>query len=115
MTEYTRILGDAVRKARCARGLTQNEVADRIEVDVRTVLNIENHKGNPKLDVLYPLVRTLEIDPMELFYPELKPEFEEATRFTRWLSQCDAEELKALFSICEAALRALRAHKNSQE
>lgn len=44
--EFIRPLGDAVKRARSELGLTQNEVAERIGVDVRTILNIENYKGN---------------------------------------------------------------------
>ena len=62
MPEYSHPLGDAVKRARGKIGLTQNEVADLANVDVRTVLNIENYKGNPKMEVLYPLVRALKID-----------------------------------------------------
>ena len=36
-----------------------------------TVLNIENYKGNPKMEVLYPLVRALKMDSREIFYPEI--------------------------------------------
>ena len=61
MQEYSRPLGDAVKRARGKLGLTQNEVADAADIDVRTVLNIENYKGNPKMEVLYPLVRALKI------------------------------------------------------
>ena len=46
MKEYSRYLGDTVKRARGASGLTQREVADRMNKDVRTVLNIENYKGN---------------------------------------------------------------------
>ena len=59
MHEYSRPLGDAVKRARGKLDLTQNEVADIADIDVRTVLNIENYKGNPKMEVLYPLVRAL--------------------------------------------------------
>jgi DNA-binding XRE family transcriptional regulator len=62
MPEYSRPLGDAVKRARTELSLTQNEVADAADVDVRTVLNIENYKGNPKMEVLFPLVRALKID-----------------------------------------------------
>lgn len=48
MHEYSRPLGDAIKRARGKLGLTQNEVADKADIDVRTVLNIENYKGNPK-------------------------------------------------------------------
>ena len=44
MYEYSRPLGDAVKRARGKLDLTQNEVANAADVDVRTVLNIENYK-----------------------------------------------------------------------
>ena len=72
MPEYSRPLGDAVKRARTELSLTQNEVADAADVDVRTVLNIENYKGNPKMEVLFPLVRVLKIDAREIFNPEMK-------------------------------------------
>ena len=74
MHEYSRPLGDAVKRARGKSGLTQNEVADMADVDVRTVLNIENYKGNPKMEVLYPLVHALKIDAREIFNPEIRRE-----------------------------------------
>lgn len=67
MPDYSNALGDAVRRARMKLNLTQSEVAESIDVDVRTVLNIENSKGNPKMEVLYPLVRALKIDAKEIF------------------------------------------------
>ena len=57
MQEFSQPLGDAVKKARGELGLTQNQVADQIDVDVRTVMNIENYKGNPKMEILFPLIR----------------------------------------------------------
>ena len=41
MPDYSNTLGDAVRRARMKLDLTQSEVAESIDVDVRTVLNIE--------------------------------------------------------------------------
>ena len=61
MPQYTRPLGDAVKRARGELGVTQRQVAEAADVDVRTVLNIENYKGNPKMEVLYPLIRSLKI------------------------------------------------------
>ena len=60
MPDYSRTLGDTIRRARAKLNLTQSEVAESIDVDVRTVLNIENYKGNPKMEVLYPLIRCTE-------------------------------------------------------
>lgn len=41
MQDYARPLGDTVREARIKAHRTQNDVANQINVDVRTILNIE--------------------------------------------------------------------------
>lgn len=67
---FQKPLGDAVLRARGLSKLTQSQVAAMMGKDTRAVLNIEKYEGNPKLEVLYPLVRSLKIDPREIFYPE---------------------------------------------
>ena len=106
MSEYAEILGDVVKAKRLELNLTQSEVAEK--VDVRTILNIENHKGNPKWEVLYPLIRALKIDATMLFYPELNKERDDLTRFYLLLGQCTSTEVQTLYSICETVLATLR-------
>lgn len=108
MKEYSRFLGDAVKRARGASGLTQREVADKINKDVRTVLNIENYKGNPKLEVLYPLVRALNIDPREVFYPNMQQESPTLRRLRLLVDDCSEEEASALIPVLQSVLRAIR-------
>ena len=40
MAEYSRILGDTVKRARLSLKLTQKRVAEQINVDERTIMNI---------------------------------------------------------------------------
>ena len=47
MRDYSRPLGDAVKRARGELGLTQSPVAEAADIDVRTVLNIANYTDNP--------------------------------------------------------------------
>ena len=96
MHEYSRPLGDAVKRARGKSGLTQNEVADMADVDVRTVLNIENYKGNPKMEVLYPLVRALKIDAREIFNPEIRRETPALRQLRVMIEECSEEEAAAI-------------------
>lgn len=108
MSEYAEILGDVVKAKRLELNLTQSEVAEKVDVDVRTILNIENHKGNSKWEVLYPLIRALKIDATMLFYPELNKERDDLTRFYLLLGQCTSTEVQTLYSICETVLATLR-------
>lgn len=108
MKEYSRSLGDAVKRARGASGLTQREVADRINKDVRTVLNIENYKGNPKLEVLYPLVRAMNIDPQEVFYPNMQKDSPVLRKLRLLVDDCSEEEAAVLIPVLQSVLRAIR-------
>ena len=112
MSEYSRPLGDAVKRARGKAGLTQNEVAEAIDIDVRTVLNIENYKGNPKMEILYPLVRTLKIDAREIFNPEMQRESPAICKLRLLIEECSEEEASAMIPILQSVLSALR-DKNS--
>ena len=107
MHEYSRPLGDAVKRARGKSGLTQNEVADMADVDVRTVLNVENYKGNPKMEVLYPLVRALKIDAREIFNPEIRRETPALRQLRVMIEEC-SEEAAAIIPVFQSVLTALR-------
>jgi len=108
MHDYSRPLGDAVKRARGKLDLTQNEVADLADVDVRTVLNIENYKGNPKMEVLYPLVRALKIDAREIFNPEIRRESPALRQLRVMIEECSEEEAAAIIPVFQSVLTALR-------
>lgn len=109
MHNHMHALGNVIKSRRTELGLTQGELAERINVDPRTILNIENQKGNPKMEVLFPLIRELKIDPTAIFYPEIYRDSEALTKLQMTLSQCSNEEIRSLIPICEAVLSVLRA------
>ena len=108
MIDYARALGDAVKRARGRLDRTQNEVANEIEVDVRTILNIENYRGNPKFEVLFPLIRTLEIDANEVFYPEQKKQASELNKLRTLIGNCSDEEAAFLCPVIASICKVLR-------
>lgn len=69
MSDLSRLIGEQVRMIRDARGLTQEELAEKTEPSVsrRVVSEIELGKGNPTLKTLEKLMYALEIEPNELF------------------------------------------------
>ena len=105
---FAHTLGDAVKRARGVQKLTQSEVATMAGIDVRTVLNIENYKGNPKFEALCSLIRTLQLDTQEIFYPELAKETASLVRIKQIVSECSEEELETLIPVVTAVLSALR-------
>ena len=109
MYEFSRPLGDTVKKARIELGLTQAKVADQVNIDSRTVMNIENYNANPKMEVMYPLVRALQIDPWKIYYPELTHRNASFRQLQILLSECSDEEIELLLPICRTVLSVLKA------
>lgn len=108
MQIFSRPLSEAVKKARTALGLTQGQVAEAIGIDQRTILNIENCKGNPKMKVLYPLIRMLRIDAREIFNPEMDRDDPNISRLRFTIESCNEKEAATLIPVVEAVLKALR-------
>lgn len=108
MQDFSRPLGEAIKRARGELGLTQSQVADKIEIDARTVMNIENYKGNPKMEVLYPLIRVLKIDAREIFNSEMQRESPAIRQLRFIIEECNEKEAAALIPIIESVLSVLR-------
>ena len=109
MYDFSYPLGNAVKSTRYQRGLTQLQVADMADIDVRTVMNIENYKTNPKKEVLYPLVRALRIDARTIFTPELQREAPALQQLRLMVEECNEQEAESLIPVIESVLSALRA------
>ena len=108
MQEFTYTLGNIVKQARLDLKMTQLEVAERIQADERTILNIEHYKGNPKMEILWALIRALGIDANAVFYPEKAHDNSDMKRLQLLLEDCSDEEVSMLLSICESVLEAFR-------
>ena len=104
MMNAINILGGVIRETRLRLGLTQSQVAERADVEVRTIMHIENGKTNPTWEIVFPLIRALEIDPRAIFYPELKREDEAMAHIQILLSRCSEDDTRSLIPICEAVL-----------
>ena len=112
MFEYSRPLGDTVKQARGRLGLTQNELAGMIDVDGRTILNIENYKGNPKMEVLFPLIRALKIDSREIFYPEISRQSPALRQLRLMVEECSEQEAELLINVFSSVISVLRSKGN---
>ena len=108
MYEFSQSLGDVIRKGRRQAGLTQKDVSICLDMDYRTLQNIESGKGNPSMEKLYPLIRLLKVDPQEVFYPELSKNTPTLNQLRLLISDCSEDEADVLIPIIVAVLSGLR-------
>ncbi len=67
MTDVCKILGENIRKARKIRNLTQSELAELLEMEVKSLSLIETGKGFVSAKTLDKLSTILKISPEDLF------------------------------------------------
>lgn len=60
------------------------------------------------MEVLYPLIRSLQIDPREIFNPEMDRESPSIRRLRFLVADCNEQEAATLIPVVEAVLSALR-------
>ncbi len=61
-------MGDALREARAARGLSLRELADRLGVSPSLISQIETGRANPSVSTLYAIAAELDISLDELLF-----------------------------------------------
>lgn len=100
------LLGSAIRKARMDKHISQEELAERIGITPTHLKHIESEHRKPSVDVLYRIVRIVNLSLDDLFFPEKhdEPEEEEYRRAERLLRQCDAKQLRVVYAAMEVML-----------
>lgn len=92
-----------MRDARTELGLSQERLAEILNIDSRTILNIEAGRGNPKFEKLYPLVTYLKIPASKIFEPDYKDEAPNLQKLLALQKDCteqEAADLLPWFVIC---------------
>ncbi|MBR3153392.1 MAG: helix-turn-helix transcriptional regulator, partial [Lachnospiraceae bacterium] len=64
------VTGTVIRKLRENKGLTQEELAERLHVSGKAVSKWENFRGYPDVSLLEPLAKALDISVIELLSGE---------------------------------------------
>lgn len=108
MHDIKKILGVTVREYRTDMGLSQEKLAEILNLDQRTILNIEAGRGNPKFEVLYPLITYLKIPADRIFYPTTKDSTPELQKLLALFNNCTEQEASALLPMVRYMLELLR-------
>lgn len=106
-------LGDVVRATRKSRNLSQEALAEKIGVCKRTIIDIEKHTGNPKFEILWMLVRELDLPLYEVFYPEISGDLETKGVILKELSECSDREMKIILSVVRSLRCTLKSERNN--
>ena len=97
------MLGERIKEIRKTRKMTQNELAEIINVDPKYISKIETSSGTPSLDVLENIASALKVEVSSLFETNhLKSKDELDKEIMATLKTLDLKETKLVYSIINA-------------
>ena len=103
-------IGRAIKRAREASGMTQEQLAYIVDRSPRTIMYNENDGQRPSLNTFYQLVTMFDISVDQYFYPSQNKGSECRKRIDAMLGSLDEKELK----IVEATIQAMKAAKETE-
>ncbi|MDR1704901.1 MAG: helix-turn-helix domain-containing protein [Clostridiales bacterium] len=97
-------LGGLIKAARLDKKLTREELSERVDTGSRHLMGIENKNKTPSFDLLFRLIRALELPADRLFYPEMDMDSSEAEQLVHMIYRCDGREIRAIMALVESLL-----------
>lgn len=101
-------IGLAIKRAREAAGMTQEQLAYIIDRDPRTIMYNENDGQHPSLNTFYQMVTMFDISVDEFFYPNMSKDSACRKRIEVLLNSLDKKDLQLIENL-------IRAVKDTQE
>ena len=99
-------IGARTKQIRFKKGMTQEKLSERMEINSKYLSSIERGKENPTLHTLIKLAESLGVHLGEIFDSSLQIEHRSQTKplIISLLDEADCEQLKLIFKIVSAIL-----------
>lgn len=104
MHKNNETLSSVIKSARINSNFTVEQLAERTGITERYLYRIENEHKKPSFEVLYKLVRELNISPDLIFYPEKPHKDSEIEDIIRMLYKCNNKSMAVIRATIKAAL-----------
>jgi XRE family transcriptional regulator, regulator of sulfur utilization len=100
-----KLLGQRVKHLRRIRGQTQEQLAERIDINPKYLSSIERGAENPTLDLLIRLAKGLQVDLYELFqFEEGAPPAQLRRMMERLMADVSRDDLPRVVRMLEALI-----------
>lgn len=98
MTQVDRRLGDMIRECREKLEITQEEMAERVQVNLTHYGNIERGVNNPSLPLFFKIAKELNFSVDSYLYSEQHVADNIIDGITRLLCQCSERERRIILA-----------------
>lgn len=100
----TDTLGKVIKTARLEKGLTRDQLSEKLGISPRYLMSIEHEGKKPSYDVLFQIIRQLALNADDIFYPERDSTPSERKRLLQMLKLCDEHEIAVVIATVQALI-----------
>ena len=99
------LLGDAIRQARINANMTQEELAERVNITPTHLKHIESEHRKPSIEVLFQIATILNLSLYSLLFPADEDKADSIKKVHLLLSKCTDNELKIVYDVVSSLLQ----------
>ena len=104
-------IGLAIKRAREAAGMTQEQLAYIVDRAPRTIMYNENDGQHPSLNTFYQMITMFDISVDQFFYPDMSADAACKKRIDILLNSLDEKDLR----LVEALIRTIKETRETEE
>lgn len=102
MTPKSRQFGCILKSARMDKRMTQEELAEELDISVSYLKDLERFKNYPSFPLFEKVIRYFNISADSVIYPEKNVESDVMREIERMLCLCDESDLRVVLATASA-------------
>lgn len=106
MCQVKKTLGEIVYETRKNKKMSQEILAEKVGVCKRTIMDVEKGTANPKFELLYMLVRELNLPLNQIFYQDLDKVSNLREELMREVKNCSEKEMQFILMVVKGLKKA---------
>jgi len=105
IVDLKEMIGSRIQEIRNKKGLTQDQLSEKVGISSKYLSSIERGKENPTLNTILKLTRSLDVKPDEFFvHLEIEDPAKRKSIIIEMLDEADADQLKLAYKVLSAVI-----------
>lgn len=103
--KYQELINNGIKNLRKNNGLTQEEFAEKIDISIQGLSNIERNRYQPTSETIDKICNVFKITPYELILPKAEDSEDIIKNITLMLNRCSKRQLKKIYKIIDILIK----------
>ena len=103
--KYQELINNGIKNLRKNHGLTQEEFAEKIDISIQGLSNIERNRCQPTAETIDKICNVFKITPYELILPKAEDSEDIIKNITLMLNRCTKRQLKKIYKIIDILIK----------